>query len=145
EIIKYMGKDDHLDCIELDQEYCAQLAKKIGDQPNVRIHALSITDFNPTKKYDVIISTLPFNSLPSDLVVEIVEKYKSVAQEGCYVSYIEYIALGTMKRLTLNDSERLEWDNKQEALESWRKQYGIGKKIIMRNMPPAYVYYLKLS
>jgi phosphatidylethanolamine/phosphatidyl-N-methylethanolamine N-methyltransferase len=144
-IINKMNSRDHLDCIELDSEYCNQLQKEFGHHDNVAIHCMSITDFNPVQKYDVIISTLPFNSLPPQLVQQVVNQYNKIIKSNGYISYIEYIVLGNVKRLILSYNECKEWDAKQKTLEDWRSKYGIGRPIIWRNFPPSYVYHLQIS
>ncbi len=143
EIIKKMNKADHLDCIELDKNYCEQLDKKFSSK-NVHIYCMSITDFKSTKKYDVIISTLPFNLLSPQLVQEIVKQYKTLIKPGGHASYIEYAWLGKLKRLTLSKKGRRAWDSKQRTLKTWRKKYGIARNIVYRNLPPTYVYHLKM-
>jgi len=105
---------------------------------------VAITDFNPTKKYDVIVSTLPFNSLPPALVQQIVKQYAVLIKSGGYATYIEYIALGRVKRRALNGQKRAAWDTKQATLKAWRKKYGIGRTVVLRNLPPAYVYQLQM-
>ena len=144
-IIKKMNVEDHLDCIELDADYCAQLEEKFGEHENVHIHCMSITDFAPTQKYDVIVSTLPFNSLPPKLVQQVVDQYNEIIKPGGYITYIEYVVLGNVKRLVLSKEKKAAWDVKQQTLKEWFGRYGVERKIVWRNLPPSYVYYLKID
>ncbi len=145
EIIKKMNEDDHLDCIELDAVYCDQLEEKFGEHENVHIHCMSIIDFAPTEKYDVIVSTLPFNSLPPKLVQQVVDQYNEIIKPGGYITYIEYVVLGNVKRLVLSKEKKAAWDVKQQTLKEWFGRYGVERKIVWRNLPPSYVYYLKID
>ncbi len=144
EIVSKLKKDDQLDVVELDQNYCTLLHEKFGQQSNVAIHCISITDFVSDAPYDLIISTLPFNSLPTELFQQVVHHYTNLIKPGGHIAYIEYVGLANVKRLMLTKQERESFDKKCAVLKQWRTMNGVHTEVVVRNLPPAYVYHLHI-
>ena len=66
-----------LDIIEIDADFCVQINKKVAGQDNVSVHCCSILDWTK-KKYDLIISTLPFNAFSYSFL----ESYDHICKLG---------------------------------------------------------------
>ncbi len=140
-----------LDVIEIDPGYCQVLHQKFSHNPNIRIHCADVSAWNPGYQYDVIISSLPFTSLPSDLVVRIVEQFKKLTKKGGFISYFEYILLADMKKaylgvkeLFVEEQPKKEFEKKVSTLSNFRKEFGIESKRVFLNVMPAEIHHLKI-
>lgn len=136
---------DHLDVVELNSSYCETLKKKFIHYNNVHIHCLSITDWHPDYKYDVVVSGLPLNSFPVDLVKKCIAVYERVTKEGGIVSYFEYpnISYLCQKFYYGQNKERLE---KILALKSdFFAKYGFKCETVTDNFPTADVLHFRIN
>lgn len=140
-----------LDVVEIDPEYCEILSHKFANNPRVRIHCVDASTWNPGYQYDIIISTLPFTSLPSDLVIKVVEQFKKLIKKGGFVSYLEYIFLARVKLAYLNvkglftiDTPKKEFEEKINVLSHFKQEFGIETKNVLLNVMPAHVHHLKM-
>ncbi|MCL4360944.1 methyltransferase domain-containing protein [Candidatus Dependentiae bacterium] len=145
ELLKELKAQDNLDVIEKNEKFCAIMSDKLKDSAkNIKFYCMPIEDFSSDKKYDFIISTLPFNSFPKELILKVFEKYKSLLKKDGYVHYIEYALLAKLKRFFLSKQQKLEYDEAQATIKAIREKYLIKKILILWNFPPTYVYYLKI-
>jgi len=73
-----MGEGDLFDVIEIDPDLCDVLRDKFKNNKNVKVHCISISDWNPQYNYDFIVSSVPFNSFRSGTVKTILDKYEAL-------------------------------------------------------------------
>lgn len=139
-----------LDVVEIDPEYAEILSKKFAHNPRVHIHCADVSTWNPGYQYDLIISSLPFTSLPDDLVLTIVDQFKKLVKKGGFVSYLEYIFLARLKLAYLKikdlfvDTHKNEFENKINYLSHFKKEFGIETKRVLLNVMPAQIHHLKM-
>lgn len=145
-IIEKLKPGDHLDLIELDPEMGALLKEKFGHNKQVSVHIGAVQGWKPSYQYDAIISTVPFNSLPSTIVTSIFTHYKQrLLAEGGVLSFIEYALFPDMKRAVLWGDARKDYVRLRHIVHSVNAKYGIGKKLVYANVPPAWIYYVKFA
>lgn len=146
EIVKKMGSSDKLDLVEFDEQFCKILRQRFGHLKNVKIHHISITDWNPDGyKYDAIVSGLPLNSFSNDMVNEIYNKFRDVAKEDANLSYFEYPLLPRIKRIFLDPVEKNDLDNVLETKNSFYQKHKNGSSTVWLNAPPAKAKHCKIS
>jgi phosphatidylethanolamine/phosphatidyl-N-methylethanolamine N-methyltransferase len=146
-IIKRMNPEDELHLVEFDPDFCKQLRAKFAHIPNVKIFEGSIIDFNPQehmkmskdKKYEFLVSGLPFNAFQKGFVEKVLNKYEAITTEGAKVSYFEYLFLPMVRRFFLEKAEAAEFDQVLEVKNEFYKKFGQTKDRIWFNMPPAQV------
>lgn len=141
-IIANLRDVDHLDVIEIGQDFCQMLHEKYDKYPNVSIHCLSILDWHPSYTYDFIISTLPFNSFDYELMNNSITHMTSLVTSGGILSYVAFVGIAQLKEPFLWGKKRVEHKMKMKRLKQWRSRYQIAKKIIIKNMPPINIYHL---
>lgn len=127
QLIKKLKKGDCLTLVEKDPIFCAQLQRKFGDLPGVKIVQESIID-HQTTGYDAILSSLPHNAFPSALIEQIFLKYRTLIKAGGKLSFFEYMGLGKIGKLE----------------NSFIQHYCIKIEPIWWNFPPARVFHCKL-
>ena len=148
-IVENMKDDDELDVIEIDKGLCDILLKKFKKHKNVKIHCVSILDWSPDYTYDFIISGLPFNSFDYKFVASILEKYKKIIKSGGIISYFEYLLTSTIRKVYAlffySKKDRIDFAKNIQARENFRKVFEFDRDFVFLNVPPAYVYHMKMK
>lgn len=144
-IVKKLRLIDQLDIIELEPNFCKVLQEKFGQMDNLHIHCVSILDWAPKYKYDLIVSALPFNAFPPKMVKEILDKYVQLAKRDGHVAYFEYIALPWIRSFFLNQQEKQTYAESATHLKQFRDKHKKERRRVFLNIPPAYVHHLKIK
>lgn len=140
-IIKKMNSNDHLDVIELNEEYCEVLHARFGALPNVQIFCGSILDWQPAYRYSAIVCTLPFNRFDSELVTKILDHSKNLTQPNGHFSFIELKYLSAFKRLVLSAKERDEQEGVCKIMNKFKSAHCKEEATVYRNIPPVQVFH----
>jgi len=143
-IAKYLRPIDHLDLVEISSEFCLILRDKFDSAPNISIHCVSITDWQPDYSYDFIISTLPFISFEQSFMQETINQLKHLIKSGGILSYVSYAGAAQLKQPFLRGTAKKDHKEKRNILKQLRKQYQIDATTILRNIPPIRVYHLRI-
>jgi len=152
-IIAKMKDVDVLDIIEVDQKLCDLLKKKFKTDKNrnkkINIHCVSILDWSPDYTYDFIISGLPFNAFDYNFVEVVLEKYKKIIKSGGIISYFEYLLTSTIRWIYSiffsSKKDKVDFEKNIQARENFRKKFGFDSDFVFLNVPPAYVYHMKVK
>ena len=144
-LVKNLRPEDRLDVIENLPELVKILDKKFSHLPNVEVHCLSILDWYPKKKYDFIVSGLPFNAFDSGFLQEILDHYQMLIKNNGILSYFEYIVLPKIKRFFLDEQARKVFEDTLFCVKDFREGFSFEEKIVWPNLPPAKVHFLKIS
>lgn len=143
-IVKYLQEGDTFDVIELDESFCKSLIQEFpsAKYPQITIHAADMLKFECTQPYDIIICTLPFNAFDDALVTAMLNKIETFAHSTTYMSYIEYIAGATVRKIGALVSASLEEENHRRGqLKKFNNNRRIQSKVVF-NLPPTYVHHL---
>jgi len=143
-ILERIGTDDLVDIIELDPILCGILEKKFNKYKNLQVRCMSILDWDPAYQYDFIVSALPFNAFESVLVAAILEKYKKLIKPDGIITYFEYIWLYDIKKFFLSGDQEIDFIATLDITTAFRDRFGFDTDIILLNIPPAYVYSLRV-
>lgn len=140
EFIKELFPGDSLDVIELQQPLCDVLTKKFGETPGVTVHCTPIEKFNPGQKYDAVVMTIPFNSLPFELVKTIwTHVIKNLLADGGTISYIFYPMIPTLTKIALTGNKKKDFTERIEKIKNFLDQlngkYGKSETYELRNIP----------
>lgn len=144
-IVKKLRPIDQLDIIELEPNFCKILEEKFGTLENIHIHCVSILDWKPAYRYDLIVSALPFNAFSPTMVKEILTKYAQLAKRHGHVAYFEYIALPWIRSFFLNEQEKQTYAQSAKHLKQFREKHQKERRRVFLNIPPAYVHHLKIK
>jgi len=143
-ILKKMGPADELHLVELEADLCKILHEKFGTDPRIKIHHMSITDFNVTG-FDAVVMGIPFNSLPHELVKNIWEQVLSLIKPGATLSYFNYRNLAPIKQFFLQGDEEKDFISTQKYIDSLYEKFGQGYKFVAKNLPEARVRKFKFD
>lgn len=93
----------------------------------------------PTQHFDVIISSLPLNSLSHEQVLCILERFKHLLKESphatfCFYEYLGSRLLNTMHSLISTEATL------SSALSKTFEGYALSSQLVLQNFPPARVW-----
>lgn len=143
-IVAQMKPNDQLDVVEIDVDCCRLLKDKFHHDKRVTINNLSIEDWNPCYKYDFIVSTLPMNSFPPELVDKIFSHYQKIANKDAICTYVEYIGLEQLSMIFANKEKREVIIARRKLIKNFHRKHLLEKNKIFSNFLPCYVYHVKL-
>ncbi|MEZ5314720.1 MAG: methyltransferase domain-containing protein [Chlamydiales bacterium] len=142
-LIPKLRKNDTLDLVEIDPYFCLQLKKKYSHFPYIKIHQISILEFEKNN-YDVVISSLPINAFKSSCVDKILIKYKTLVKQGGVISYFEYMGLGKIKKLYLLGKLQVDFNTILLLKKNFVESYCTEVNKIWWNFPPARVFHCQM-
>ncbi len=151
-LVQKMKEDDHLDLCELNDEFVSYLSACLESDPilsshkdQISIHHQSILDFKNTDQYDYIISGLPFNNFPPQLVSGILEHYTKILKPGGKLSFFEYAFIRPFKAPFLMGNERIRVHEIDRLLRNYLSQYELETIFVLMNVPPSLVHVCQFS
>jgi len=143
EILSKMTENDVLDCVELERPLCDILERKFVSDPRVKIHCCSILDFTTEQPYDVIISTIPYNLLPLELVKQMWEHTFNLAVENAPISYVALMGGSTLINLKTFGDQNKKFKEHQLFLKKMFDVCGLGVARVVASWPPITVTHLQ--
>lgn len=149
-IVTLLRPEDRFDLVELNETFAGLLQKRFAEHPDYmraaaqsQIHICPIQDFPYSAPYDIIISGLPLNNFPCDLVRRIFDVFFQLLVPGGTLSYFEYMYVRSFKRRLSNGAEKARLTELDEILLQNIRQYRIRRDWVFANFPPAWVQHLR--
>ena len=150
-IVPLLRDGDRFDLVELNESFVQILQKQFEADPVWQpaaalseIHALPIQDFAPEERYDFVISGLPLNNFPADLVESISESYFRLLKPGGVLSYFEYMYVRPIRRVVSRGKERVRVCQIDDIMRAHCDRYRVRRDRIWCNLPPAWVQHLQM-
>jgi phospholipid N-methyltransferase len=150
-LIRMMEEGDLLDLCELNPNFVAHLQNLFQAEPayqthqdRIHLYNIPVQELEGEKKYDYIVSSLPFNNFPPDLVEEILTSYRRMIKPGGLLSFFEYAYVRPMKKLIVGSRERARINAVGDVIQAFVDHYSIQKTVVALNLPPARVYICQL-
>ena len=149
-IVELLGPNDHLDLVELNESFADILRQRfdfekryqaVADQ--AAIHVCPLQEFQANEQYDFIISGLPLNNFPTELVREIFESYFRLLTPDGVLSYFEYMYVRPIRTRAGKASERQRMRVLSELLAEYLARYHFDTDWVFANLPPAWVQHLR--
>lgn len=151
-IIAQMGPQDTLDVVELNERFVAALRERLANDPlwqraanRVRIHHLPIEQLSSAEPFDVIVSGLPFNNFPVELVQSILQHLETLAAPDATLSFFEYVAIRRIKAVVCAKPERERLNGIGAVLNDAFAKRQFRQECIVANVPPAWVHHLRFA
>jgi phospholipid N-methyltransferase len=141
-----------LDLVERNAEFVRCLADRLARDDHyraaaarIRLHHARIEELSESEPFDVIISGLPLNNFPVELVEQILAKLRRLLAPSGTLSFFEYVAIRRAKGIVARQAERDRLRGIGEALESLLGEHEIGRDCVLANVPPAWVHHVRFS
>jgi len=128
-ILETMRPADRLDLVEINPHFCRLLRRKFR-HPGLAVHYLDLLEFQPAGHYDYIFSSIPYESIPEHITKLMWEKKLELTKHHGLISYYKYLNFNHFR-------------SKYEKMLV--KQLCIDKTLVLRNLPPAQLFTLKVQ
>jgi phospholipid N-methyltransferase len=148
EIVRHLRPGDHLTLCEVNSCFVRHLKERLlNDEAlapyahQVSIHHGPVEEMGAECYFDHIISGLPFNNFPPDLVRHIFEAFMLAAKPSGTISFFEYVGIRKLKAPFLSDVERERLNEVESIIEEYM---GRGERhMTLLNLPPAWACTLR--
>jgi phospholipid N-methyltransferase len=145
-IIQLLNPHDQLHLVELNPDFVNTLNQRFNSEnhwikakPQTTIHQTPLQNYHAEAPFDFIISGLPLNNFPAQLVNELVDAYFKLLKPGGTLSYFEYMFVRPVrKRITRGPEQQRITQIDQRLAEQCRKTR-IHRDNVWINLPPAWV------
>jgi phospholipid N-methyltransferase len=144
-ILNNPGLSHHLDVVEIYPFLAKVLRRRFAKKPGVHVHALDILDFRTPYKYDLIVCSLPFNSMYPEIVEPIIIRLLELAHSNAIMSFFEFKILQSLGRPFLTKKQRESYMRTRHLIDQLLERYKFDDRVVNFNIPPALVHYLQLS
>jgi phosphatidylethanolamine/phosphatidyl-N-methylethanolamine N-methyltransferase len=152
EIVRYIRPQDRFDVVELNAGFVSALRhrfqrdwhfRRVADR--TRILHMPVQELGGTHSYDFVISGLPFNSFPSELVQAIFRSLTRLTKPGGVLSFFEYLWIRDVRRMFVSMRERRRLVRVGSLIERYLDRYEFRRDTVVVNLPPALVHHLRLD
>ncbi len=153
-IVDRLGNGDKLVLVEYDKQLADTLKELFQSQINqglVEVHNAALQDTQAwnqeNRKFDVIVSTIPLNSLPSvEVLQDIFQAFKELAKPSCYVDFGEYVGTSTLRdAVSWSTNNTAKYELTAEKIRFFEEHLHTPSEIEIRNFPPARVVHCILN
>jgi phospholipid N-methyltransferase len=152
EILRRLQPGDWLDCVELNEQFVERLNLCLRRDPRFvpyqsQVHVIHrpIEELPGEALYDHIISGLPLNNFPVDLVRDIFDAYSRLLKPGGVLSYFEYVLIRHLKTPFSGRKERRRLYRVGRLVGDYIRAYQVHRQQVLMNVPPAVVRHLHIK
>lgn len=150
QILAALRPQDRLTLVELNERFADRLRVRFREEPTwqvvadrVEIVRASVEDLPEAEKYDAIVSGLPLNNFPVELVERLVSKMLRLLSDGGTLSFFEYMAIRRAKAICSGAAERSRLRSIEAFLERLLSRQEFRRDRVWANVPPAWVHHLR--
>ena len=149
-IVQHLQPGDVFDLVELNEEFVRILGGRFESDPawtavksQSTIYQLPVQEFQTSEPYDFVISGLPLNNFPADLVTSIAGTYFRLLKPGGVLSYFEYMYVRPFRKVITRGAERIRITAIDDTMRQHCDDCRIRRDNIWLNTPPAWVQHLR--
>ena len=149
-IVSLLTSGDRFDLVELNESFVGILNERFQQDetwkkaaPFSEIHQLPIQDFQPGEKFDFVISGLPLNNFPADVVESICNTYFDLLKPGGILSYFEYMYVRPVRKVVTRGDEKIRISRIDDILQGHCERHRVRRDNVWINIPPAWVQHLR--
>ncbi|KUJ65631.1 translation initiation factor IF-2 [Streptomyces albus subsp. albus] len=148
-LISQLPPGSRLDVAEANPRFAARLQHLAATHPDhtgrgepVRIHTRRVEELDCGRRYDVIVSGLPFSNFTPHQVETIMARYLELLHPGGALTYFAYLGTRRARTLLASRSQVRRHRAVEEVLAGYRRRYATGCRTVWANLPPARVWQL---
>ena len=149
-IVRLLKPQDQFDLVELNETFAGMLESRFREDEvyqrvsgQSRVYTCPIQEFPVEEPYDVIISGLPLNNFPPDLVRSIFDTFFRLMAPGGTLSYFEYMFFRSIRRRVSSTAVRERLAALDDVIQPWLANHRIRRDWVFINFPPAWVQHLR--
>lgn len=152
EIVRYLRPQDRFDVVELNAGFVDALNERFRREwhfrrvaDRTRILHMPVQELPGEDSYDVVISGLPFNSFPAELVRNIFDAFIRITKPGGVLSFFEYLWIRDVRHYFVAKAERRRLLRVGSVIGRYLKRYEFRCDTVPINVPPALVHHLRIE
>ncbi|MBI1914814.1 MAG: methyltransferase domain-containing protein [Planctomycetes bacterium] len=152
EIVRLLQDGDRLDAVEINSSFVEHLRKRFEQEAlfrnrldQIELIEGAVEELIGTAVYDFIISGLPLNNFAVSQVRTIFRTFNRLLKPGGTLSYYEYAFVRQLKTPFVGREERRRLLKIGRVVTRYIRNYQIGRKRILINVPPATVRRLRFK
>ncbi|MEX2141988.1 MAG: methyltransferase domain-containing protein [Pirellulales bacterium] len=150
ELVRLLGENDHLRIVELNDAFVNFLRHRFEHEPDFQrvsdrceiVHD-RLENLPQDTQYDLIISGLPLNNFPVELVESLLSCFERLLKPGGVVSFFEYIAIRRAKAAVSGRHDRSRLQAIAQLIDRFLAGREIRREAILLNVPPAWVHHVR--
>lgn len=151
-IVELVQPDDRFDLVELNEAFADILRRRFTTDPTYQsaaavseVHVCALQDFQSDQQYDYIVSGLPLNNFPVELVRDIFATYFRLLAPGGVLSYFEYMYVRPMRKLVAGRDEKQRLAGLNDIMSRYLADHRYQRDWVFVNFPPAWVQHLTVK
>jgi phospholipid N-methyltransferase len=150
ELVRLLDDHDHLRIVELNDEFVTFLRHRFEQEPDFQrvadrceiVHD-RLENLPQDTQYDRIISGLPLNNFPVELVESLLGCFERLLKPGAVVSFFEYIAIRRAKAAVSGRADRARLQAIAQRIDRFLSGREIRRDAVLLNVPPAWVHHVQ--
>ncbi|MFD7499709.1 class I SAM-dependent methyltransferase [Streptomyces sp. NPDC059850] len=151
-LIHQLPAGSRLDIVEANSRFTDRLRDLVRTHPRLagepgqaRVHHAYVEELDIGRRYDAIISGLPFANFDPHQVEAIMGRYLELLRPGGLLTYFAYCgARQTRPLLALaSRTQARRQQASEEVLADYQRHYATGRSAVWANLPPAHVWQLQ--
>ena len=149
-IVREVRPDDHFDLVEINEQFAGLLKDRFASDPKYQpaaamsqVHTCPLQDFPSTEPYDFIVSGLPFNNFPSELVESLVDHCLGLLKPGGTFSLFEYMFIRPIRVSVTRGAEKQRLAAIEHIMQTRFQSQRVRRDWVFVNVPPAWVQHLR--
>ncbi|MGE0608788.1 MAG: class I SAM-dependent methyltransferase [Pirellulales bacterium] len=151
-ILPRLHQEDQFDLVELNDAFVDHLRRRFESDPaylpaasRSRVIHLPVQELPQEPTYQVIVSGLPLNNFPADVVQRILQSFTRLLMPGGTLSFFEYMAVRPARSVVSGRGERQRLREVGQALGQVLNGHEIHRDGVWLNFPPAWVHHVRFG
>lgn len=150
-LIPQLSPGSRLDVAEANPRFAERLRDLVRMHPGpaggpssgqIRVHAARVERLETGRRYDVIVSGLPFANFAPDDVEAIMDRYLELLRPGGTLTYFAYRGTRRARALLPSRTDAHRHRAVETVLAAYRRRHATGSRMVWANLPPATVWQL---
>ncbi|MFG2604800.1 class I SAM-dependent methyltransferase [Streptomyces sp. NPDC048514] len=148
-LIGQLSPGSRLDIAEANPRFADRLHRLAVTHPRlaghgqqVHLHTRRVEDLDPNRRYDVVVSGLPFANFTPGQVTTIMDRYLQLLHPGGTLTYFAYLGTRRARALLASRAQVRRHQAVEEVLAAYQRRYATGCWTVWANLPPARVWQL---
>jgi phospholipid N-methyltransferase len=149
-IVPLLRSGDTFDLVELNERFAEVLQDRFRTTPEwkraadrSRIHVCPLQEFKTEQPYDFVVSGLPLNNFPADLVREVLESSFQLLAPNGVLTFFEYMYVRPLRGFVSRGDEKMRLKTIEHLLSETFARHRTRRDWIFANLPPAWVQHLQ--
>ncbi|MFB6775549.1 class I SAM-dependent methyltransferase [Streptomyces sp. NPDC056337] len=148
-LIPQLSAGSHLDVAETNPRFAARLHHLAATHPQlagrtqqVCIHPQRVEELDTGRRFDVIVSGLPFANFTPRQAQTIMDRYLELLHPGGTLTYFAYLGTRHARSLLASRAQARRHRAVEELMADYQRRYATGCWTVWGNLPPARVWQL---